>query len=721
MPKIPSGTFTDHTGEPTPAPILKRNQACHQCRRRKLKCDARRPCSTCVRSHKNTVSHAPPGAEVPPLECTFDEVQENGAQPHSAPKNRYERLENRINELEALLRQKEEEEEHPRPSISTNTSAPAILSLTGQPINSFSDSSNQEYINTLPYIQKPFSPLIPAHISPISTPPLNFATDSGSDLQNGTNQATQVLWPNWPHNLPAFPLLQHLVEVFFAFHPHAGRLFHGPTFLASLTLPSTHSNFPHTAILHAICAVGSFYTSAVDPPPLPNFAETPADDLFQSAYKRRKALPDSFGEIHAKFAAAAIDESTTVGERLFECQQATTALCWFYHTHAKWADVFLTSGRAMRYLIPLGLNMCPPFHSISKCLRAPSIIAPAKTVIDDETRRNTFWLTYATERFYSSGNGWAMSLDDQDISQLLPVRADQFEQGILVPPKDRQWAHSPDMLLTHPPEQTDSFVLYIKSSIVLSRVKNFNLRFRAKNFAGEPDMVNSLGSLLSEDYCANAQYIDPRQTSGFKKMDHLVSAFTSSFPKGFRDATQDGVVDMHLLIAHLAPSVAKILLHDPHVDLKRKGCVSAQRILEAARAILDQLYAIWATSFDLTLLDNFCCFAFFMAGRVLSRILHEAKQRGDQVQSQTVRTELEYIRIALAKIGTRIPLAYRYAKMLDDIILQTAGILDDVMLPNFQNPAFPMSPGYSTISVPNGGANGLDFLMGIGIPPEIYE
>ena len=74
--------------------------------------------------------------------------------------------------------------------------------------------------------------------------------------------------------------------------------------------------------------------------------------------------------------------------------------------------------------------MCPPFHSISKSLRAPSIIAPAQTIIEDEMRRNTFWLTYATERLYSSGNGWAMCLDDQDISQLLPVKYDQFAQGV---------------------------------------------------------------------------------------------------------------------------------------------------------------------------------------------------------------------------------------------------------------------------------------------------
>ena len=45
-------------------------------------------------------------------------------------------------------------------------------------------------------------------------------------------------------------------------------------------------------------------------------------------------------------------------------------------------------------------------------------------------RRNTFWLAYAIERQHGCGNGWALSLDDQDISQLLPVRGDQFEDGV---------------------------------------------------------------------------------------------------------------------------------------------------------------------------------------------------------------------------------------------------------------------------------------------------
>ena len=75
----------------------------------------------------------------------------------------------------------------------------------------------------------------------------------------------------------AFPICidlaynQHSVEVFFIFHPHANRLFHGPTFIASLSLSPTHPKFPVAPVLHAICAIGSLYTAAVSSPPLPDF------------------------------------------------------------------------------------------------------------------------------------------------------------------------------------------------------------------------------------------------------------------------------------------------------------------------------------------------------------------------------------------------------------------------------------------------------------------
>lgn len=87
----------------------------------------------------------------------------------------------------------------------------------------------------------------------------------------------------------------------------------------------------------------------------------------------------------------------------------------------------------MRMLVPIGLNICPPFNSISPSLRGAAVLPPARTVIEDETRRNVFWLAYATDRTSSLSHGWAHALGDEDIAQLLPVRGDQFDGGVRHP------------------------------------------------------------------------------------------------------------------------------------------------------------------------------------------------------------------------------------------------------------------------------------------------
>lgn len=130
-------------------------------------------------------------------------------------------------------------------------------------------------------------------------------------------------------------------------------------------------------------------------------------------------------------------------------------------------------------------------------------------------------------------------------------------EQVLIPPEQRQWSHSPGVFLEHPPEQTDAFVLYVKSSLLVSKVKLFNLRFRAKCYAGDPKMslnqtVSPIGQ-LPED-------IDPRQTEGFKEIDVLVHSFVDSFPRDFKDPVKDGVVDAHLLVACISPNVYVPLL-----------------------------------------------------------------------------------------------------------------------------------------------------------------
>jgi hypothetical protein len=55
---------------------------------------------------------------------------------------------------------------------------------------------------------------------------------------------------------------------------------------------------------------------------------------------------------------------------------------------------------------------------------------------------------------------------------------------------------------------------------------------------------------------------------------------------------------------HISRSI--ILLHEPHANVDRANCTSAAKILESARAILELIYAVWSTNYDIGLLDYFC-------------------------------------------------------------------------------------------------------------------
>jgi hypothetical protein len=106
-------------------------------------------------------------------------------------------------------------------------------------------------------------------------------------------------------------------------------------------------------------------------------------------------------------------------------------------------------------------------------------------------------------------------------------------------------------------------------------------------------------------------------------------------------------------------SSSNIVLHDPHADVRKSGCISALKILTSARAVLDLIYTVWSTSYDISLLDPFCSvrvtslysvlslplfqFCWFSAGRVLVRFLQAAIEANSQDQISTLRGELDFV------------------------------------------------------------------------------
>lgn len=131
-------------------------------------------------------------------------------------------------------------------------------------------------------------------------------------------------------------MLLRSIHAFFAHHIHATRLFHAPTFYASLDLHPSDSQFPCKAILHAICAVGSMYTSSLSPQvaitesypcmvhpsshEVLNLTHCSGDPVTGVKRKGKKRIT-SFGSEQAKFAKEAIEEALDLGEKLFENTQ----------------------------------------------------------------------------------------------------------------------------------------------------------------------------------------------------------------------------------------------------------------------------------------------------------------------------------------------------------------------------------------------------------------
>ncbi|KAI0778484.1 hypothetical protein BD413DRAFT_109535 [Trametes elegans] len=658
--------------------------ACHQCRRRKLKCDAKRPCSTCIRSHSYAAAHAPPGSDLPSHpECTFDDASES--EPSSAgelqdvdPKNRFEQLENRINELESLLQEKEGGIPRSRSASMTgferstsfimgysadNTLTNGSLSFNGHPdmMHISSGASLDELAGIASLVG---DQLHNQHHSDTSTTLSNFPhaylDSSASDLD------MTVVNPGWPKDLPDYTHLRQLVEACFLFTPSITRMFHAPNFMAALSFPPTHLKFPPTAVLHAMCALGSMYNAAVagtPSPPLPS----PYDDGGNSI---KSLATDAFAELQISSARQCIDAALRSSSDFFGTLQAQVLVALWYWYNARWSEACIAFALSLRYAIPCGLNACAPFESISSSSVArTSVIPPASDVVEDEARRSTFWMAYMMERHFAAINNIAMMVDDEDISQMLPVRGEEFEQGRLVPPNERQWSFEPNIFENHPSGQVDSFVLHLKATILLSKVKVFNNRYKVKRHLGDPNMQPDPAGIPGMPGRSNLVQSSP----AFLELERLLAAFIDSLPEKFRDPLSYGVVDTNLLTALSIIHLAVIIMHESHANIGSAACVSSAKVLNAARGILNLLHRAHSTSQNLALMGVFPMVCWFVAGRVLVRFLRAAIQAKSDEHIVTLRTEVDFIRSVISKIGESIPHAYHYSKMLKDYLVQTCG------------------------------------------------
>ena len=161
--------------------------------------------------------------------------------------------------------------------------------------------------------------------------------------------------------------------------------------------------------------------------------------------------------------------------------------------------------------------------------------------------------------------------------------------------------------------------MYIKATILLSRIKTFNLRFKTKHYIGDASII-SPNSSPADGEIPNTENFDIKEAPAFRELEGVINGFKAAFPHHLRDPVpSDGQpVDPYLYAACLIPYLyvfvgfrgfisltdfsATILLHEPHARPGSATCIHAAKILRASRSIVDLAYTLNATSYDVSLL-----------------------------------------------------------------------------------------------------------------------
>ncbi|KAG9015676.1 hypothetical protein FRB90_004495, partial [Tulasnella sp. 427] len=544
--------------------------------------DGSHPCSNCKKAHEQALKFDPLNAAAE-LPCIYDSPNLKVL----GPKARMASLEAEIEDLRELLRAANDKLAQCTCGAAGVPDSQAFTEVFSGPSPlpyepGFQISLDTELALNFPTPSTPNSnqflaapPLIPEMTMNIPILP------AGMVPQLEFPGSYELTFDIWPLNIPPPATLFHLVEIFFSSVPMASRLIHKPTFMSNLRQVPTSPDFPHVAVLHAICAMASLYSPIITRPQgkVPDGLRVP--HLFGSAVvywptKTRRSswyyfprrmedvldpVPEGFGATHARWAAESMKPSVRIGDRALQLLQGITfpprdpvrlpltksswgfgeasiIIVWYHYSMGTVIPLYSWLGVMTRFPVPLGMNVAEGFEPLSRLPPEAMFMGrPSKTPIELESWRNIFWVSYVTERVCSAGIVWPLSMHDDEISQIMPCRYSDFISGNFVPSQDRQQIFSENMFLHHPALTTDSWTLYIKATILLSKVRFFNSRYRVQSHLRQ-----------------SPAFMRPTQSEEFQTLDRIISAFVESIPRSLREPV--GVtVDPLLYMAHMLPRV----------------------------------------------------------------------------------------------------------------------------------------------------------------------
>ncbi|WWC61219.1 uncharacterized protein I303_103799 [Kwoniella dejecticola CBS 10117] len=489
----------------------------------------------------------------------------------------------------------------------------------------------------------------------------NMDTEINLDgLQAGLDAAMQqqllmdLFWPGWPSNLPEPNVVNDLIEAFFDLVPNLPRVLHRARFLSRMALPPTHSNFPHPALIHAVCAAAAAWC----PPEIyEKSTRGKGRDFFDSSglgmygtdglAGKASKMTLTFGLRQASFAKEAVQEGLNTGNRLFDVVRAMIILCRVFIDDTRMLECWAYGGLVARMLLPLGLNV----RSAELSLKSVMLPPPADA-LEREERRAAVWMAFYHDTISSAASGWGTSMSLDELTVPLPVSNKDFEEGHEQMEPNPQDLESPDFWVKHP--VPDSWVMCVKATVLMNRVTKFARRWKNRHMRDNDDF-------------------DGLNRPEFREIANAIACFQMSFPPSLRNVgklTSKKILDIDLIAAHMLPHAAIICLHEPFADLTDPSDQAARRMLGATQgivSIVQQLASVVGAggSNFTSVMHSSASVCLVTSARTSLLFLRHALNVGDMAAAQSHRTDCEMIRMALSQFGLKFKIGHHHSQLIE--------------------------------------------------------
>lgn len=393
----------------------------------------------------------------------------------------------------------------------------------------------------------------------------------------------------------------------------------------SLALPPTDPRFPSTALLHALCALGAT-TFPLPPEARLYWQEAPT----ASAYHFK----------HAKKHLQTFNVSQVLDDL-----RASVLLVIYSFAAEQFIDVWQLVGMSCRGLPATGLNHVQNHSALPSTrmgttpghfLRKPTFLPPPTDDYEVFYRSTTMWMAFSCDVWMGACSGWAMAIDLQDITTLLPVWPSDSTPLDVVLNQPSLDPHSQTFLNSHLDSPMISLHLSIKAMVLMRKVVDFLQRSTA------PDSVINMEAKKLV-----------RSSPGFVNLTETIASFQQNFPDKARYHLQtlpSGKIDSNLLNAHLIPNTALLLLYEPFIfGADDEAFYTAS--MAAANRILQITQSVYAHSKDaISMYYTQINYSWMVCNRTLIRAMRFRDDAGDQEGAKALRTNIEFLMVSESEI-----------------------------------------------------------------------